>query len=358
MIHGPTPISSHRRVWRRSRPTPRLSDRISCSSFRALPMASSVSRPLWSLMHMLADFRCTRGLFGRRTHSCPPICDAGPPRALTEILRRSCCPICGPEWTDSSPTRRISACAPARCFFTSNRQAMNIELTPTEARIIGCLIEKQIMTPDQYPLSLNALVNACNQKSNREPVLDLDERTVQQTLDDLGRKHFVVEKSGFGSRVPKYQHRFCNTEYGTLKLDPQELAIVCELMLRGAQTPGELRSRAARMAPFTDVSEVEAALTRLSEREDGPFVVRLAREAGRRESRYAHLFSGEVAGGEVPGAEREAPTAADAARAATLSTPAETAFPDMRQEQRLARLEEEVRALRSELNDLRTRLGG
>jgi len=226
---------------------------------------------------------------------------------------------------------------------------MKIELTFIEARVIGCLIEKQITTPDQYPLSLNALVNACNQKSNRDPVLDLDERTVQQTLDDLGRKHFVVEKSGFGSRVPKYQHRFCNTEYGTLKLDPQELAIVCELLLRGPQTPGELRSRASRMASFTDVSEVEAALNRLSAREDGPFVVRLAREAGRRDSRYAHLFSGEVAGGSD---EAEVP------RSATLSTPAETAFPDMRQEQRLARLEEEVRALRAELTDLRTRLGG
>jgi uncharacterized protein YceH (UPF0502 family) len=234
---------------------------------------------------------------------------------------------------------------------------MKIELTFIEARVIGSLIEKQITTPDQYPLSLNALVNACNQKSNRDPVLDLDERTVQQTLDDLGRKHFVVEKSGFGSRVPKYQHRFCNTEYGTLKLDPQELAIVCELLLRGPQTPGELRSRAARMAPFTDVSEVEAALTRLSEREDGPFVVRLAREAGRRDSRYAHLFSGEVAVGD-DASETESLVRADVVRSTPLSTPAETAFPDMRQEQRLARLEEEVRALRAELNDLRTRLGG
>jgi len=246
---------------------------------------------------------------------------------------------------------------------------MRIDLTFIEARVIGCLIEKQITTPDQYPLSLNALLNACNQKSNRDPVLDLDERTVQQAVDDLGRKHFVVEKSGFGSRVPKYQHRFCNTEYGTLKLDPQELAIVCELLLRGPQTPGELRTRASRMAPFTDVSEVEAALTRLSEREDGlahgssgPFVVRLAREGGRRESRYAHLFSGEVAAGDVSGdAGGDAPrpqAGADAARPTPLSTPAETAFPDMRQEQRLARLEEEVRALRAELNDLRTRLGG
>ena len=244
---------------------------------------------------------------------------------------------------------------------------MKIELTTLEARVIGCLIEKQITTPDQYPLSLNALVNACNQKSNRDPVLELEERVVQQTVDGLGRKHLVVEKSGFGSRVPKYQHRFCNTEYGTLKFDPQELAIVCELLVRGPQTPGELRSRAARMAPFTDVSEVEAALTRLGDREDGPFVTRLAREPGRRDSRYAHLFSGEVAGG---GAEAEprrlgdpregygagsSEAAEGAARA--ISTP-ETAFPDMRQEDRLARLEEEVRALRAELDDLREKLGG
>jgi uncharacterized protein len=226
---------------------------------------------------------------------------------------------------------------------------VKIELTPLEARVIGCLIEKQITTPDQYPLSLNALVNACNQKSNRDPLMELDERSVQQTVDDLGRKHFVVEKSGFGSRVPKYQHRFCNTEYGTLKLDPRELAIVCELLVRGPQTPGELRSRAARMADFSDVSEVEDALTRLSEREDGPFVTRLAREPGRRDSRYAHLFSGPVEGG---GAER-GPVEPRSA----MPTP-ETAFPDMRQEERLERLENEVRALRAELNDLKTRLGG
>ena len=241
---------------------------------------------------------------------------------------------------------------------------MKIELTPIEARVIGCLIEKQITTPDQYPLSLNALVNACNQKSNRDPVLELEERIVQQTVDDLGRKHFVVEKSGFGSRVPKYQHRFCNTEYGTLKLDPQELAIVCELLVRGPQTPGELRSRAARMAPFTDVSEVEAALTRLSEREDGPFVTRLAREPGRRDSRYAHLFSGPVEGGgaeQHPGDARRGYTDVGHGAAveprSTIPTP-ETAFTDMRQEERLERLEDEVRALRAELNDLKTRLGG
>ena len=100
-------------------------------------------------------------------------------------------------------------------------------------------------------------------------MLELEERVVQQTVDDLGRKHLVVERSGFGSRVPKYQHRFCNTEFGTLKFDPLELAIVCELLVRGPQTPGELRTRAARMAPVGDVSEVEAALTQLSDRRTG-----------------------------------------------------------------------------------------
>src|SRR6201991_26246 len=129
---------------------------------------------------------------------------------------------------------------------------MSIQLTTIEARVIGCLIEKAITTPDQYPLSLNALVNACNQKSNRDPVMDVSESQVQATVDALSKKHFVVEKSGFGSRVPKYQHRFCNTEYGTLKFNPQELAIVCELLVRGPQTPGELRTRAARMADFSD----------------------------------------------------------------------------------------------------------
>src|SRR5579864_5503286 len=133
---------------------------------------------------------------------------------------------------------------------------MNIELSPIEARVIGCLIEKQITTPDQYPLSLHALLSACNQKSNREPVMELDQPTVQHTVDALSRKHFVLEKSGFGSRVPKYQHRFCNSEYGPLRFDSQELAVICELLLRGPQMPGELRSRASRMAPFTDVAQV------------------------------------------------------------------------------------------------------
>ena len=217
---------------------------------------------------------------------------------------------------------------------------MNIELSPLEARVIGCLIEKQITTPDQYPLSLNALVNACNQKSNRDPVMEVDEVTIQGTVDQLARKHFVVEKSGFGSRVPKFQHRFCNTEYGTLKLTAQELAIVCELLLRGPQTPGELRTRASRMAPFSEVGQVEAALESLRTREDGPFVVRLPREPGRRDSRYAHLFSGAVAVAAI----EDAPQTVAVANVAA-ETPA-----------RLDRLEEQVRRLREELDDMKRRL--
>ena len=222
---------------------------------------------------------------------------------------------------------------------------MRIELDPLEARVIGCMVEKQITTPDQYPLSLNALVSACNQKSNRDPVMSLDEPTVQRTLDALSRKHLVLERSGFGSRVPKYQHLFCNTEYGSLKFSAQELAIVCELLLRGPQTPGELRSRAGRMASFTDVSEVEAALQSLLERESGPLVARLPREPGRRESRYMQLF-----GGEPPAGALADDAAADGAGAENTAAAGEgDSLAD-----RVARLEEEVRQLRAELDELRS----
>jgi uncharacterized protein YceH (UPF0502 family) len=171
---------------------------------------------------------------------------------------------------------------------------LNIQLTVNEARVIGALIEKERTTPDQYPLSLHALTAACNQKSSREPVMNLDEGQVKETLDSLIKKRLVSEKTGFGSRVAKYQHRFCNTDFGDLKLSEQELGIICVLLLRGPQTPGELRIRTERLCRFNDVHETEAVLNNLIDREDGPFVVRLPREAGKREPRYAHLFSGDV----------------------------------------------------------------
>ena len=170
---------------------------------------------------------------------------------------------------------------------------MAVELEPLEARVIGCLIEKAVTTPDQYPLSLNALTNACNQKSNREPVMSLSQESVQEVIDDLSKKYLVSDKSGFSGRVKKYKHRFCNTEFGSLQFTSQEMGIVCALLLRGPQTPGQLRAHTQRLCSFTDMSEVETALTTLTRHEDGPFVTQLPREPGKRESRYAHLFCGD-----------------------------------------------------------------
>ncbi len=147
---------------------------------------------------------------------------------------------------------------------------MKIELTAVEARVIGCLIEKEVTTPDQYPLSLNALTNACNQKSNREPVMNLSESDVLDAVDQLIARRLVSDESGFNSRVSKYQHRFCNTEFGDLKLSTQEKGIVCCMLLRGAQTPGELRTRTNRLANFADVKEVETVLDRLASEETWP----------------------------------------------------------------------------------------
>lgn len=216
---------------------------------------------------------------------------------------------------------------------------MQTDLNPLEARVLGSLIEKQISTPDQYPLSLNALVNACNQKSNRDPVMNLGEADVQRAVDDLGRKHMVLERSGFGSRVQKYQQVFCNTEFGALKFTPQELALVCELLLRGPQTPGELRGRASRLAEFAAPGDVDAALAALAARQPHALVTRLPREAGRRDSRWAQLFTGPVdaAGADDP---PDSPAAAPASK------------PD-----RLAQLEEEVQQLRAEIEALRESFG-
>jgi uncharacterized protein YceH (UPF0502 family) len=214
---------------------------------------------------------------------------------------------------------------------------LNVELTENEARVIGALMEKAVTTPNQYPLSLNALTNACNQKSNREPVLSLDEETVQETVDELISRHLVSAKSGFGSRVAKYRHRFFNSEFG-FRFTDQDAAVVCVLLLRGPQTPGELRSRTERLCEFDDVRGVEETLRRLMDYEEGPFVMKLARERGRRESRYAHLFSGEPA----PVSTREPSDHA--------------ATPQRSRDQRLERLEEEVGALRRELEDIRRAL--
>lgn len=213
---------------------------------------------------------------------------------------------------------------------------MNIEFSANEARVIGCLIEKEITTPDQYPLSLNALTNACNQKTNRDPVLELPESTVQQTVDSLMRKHMVSDRSaGYGGRVAKYKHRFCNTEFGPLKFSKTELGVICVLLLRGPQTPGELRSRTARLCEFPDSDAVESTLAGLISREDGPFIARLPRAAGAREYRYAHLFSGAIES--VPQTEEAPPGGPEATGTA----------------QRLLQLEQSVAELRREVEALK-----
>jgi uncharacterized protein YceH (UPF0502 family) len=218
---------------------------------------------------------------------------------------------------------------------------MRIEMTPLQARIIGCLLEKEIITPEQYPLSLSALTNACNQKSSREPVLQLSETEVQEGLDELKQKHLVSDRTGFGSRVAKYQHRFCNVGFGALALTQQELAIICVLLLRGAQTPGELRSRTHRLCEFKDVHQTESVLIQLMQREDGPFVTRLEREPGKRESRYAHLFSGAVSD-DIERQEAPAERSEDRASADDQT--------------RIAKLENEVESLRHELAQIKQRL--
>jgi uncharacterized protein YceH (UPF0502 family) len=214
---------------------------------------------------------------------------------------------------------------------------VNLELSLIETRIIGCLIEKEKTTPDQYPLSLNALTNACNQKSNRDPVMNLSEGEVQQTVDELVKKHLVSSAGGASSRVTKYRHRFANTEFSQYQFNDREMGIVCVLFLRGPQTPGELRGRTNRLCEFNDIQQVEDTLEQLSTREDGPFVVKLPREPGRRESRYAHLFSGEVDISQLPTASEPVTRAEDTNRLDTL-------------EQRVNQLEVELAQLKELLS--------
>lgn len=210
---------------------------------------------------------------------------------------------------------------------------MSIELSPVEARVIGCLIEKEVTTPDHYPLTLNSLTTACNQKSNREPVLALSESDVLDTVEGLISRRLVSDESSFNSRVSKYQHRFCNTEFGDLQFSEQERGIICCMLLRGPQTPGELRTRTNRLASFSDVKEVEAVLEGLANRDAGALVVKLPREAGKRESRYQHLLSGEV------------DVEALASAAPAMSSPVNS--------DKLSELEAEVASLKEEVAELK-----
>ena len=212
-----------------------------------------------------------------------------------------------------------------------------IDLSLHEARVIGCLMEKAVLTPDQCPLTLNALMAACNQKSSREPVLALGRTTVERVGRDLHEKSLVTRDENLRTGVVKYRQRLCNTMFSDLTLAQDEYAVLCLLLLRGPQTPGELRARSARLHVFTDNGALVDTLLRLMDtaRERGPVVARLARVPGRRDHQYAHLLSGAIES--VPQDEASAQAEPRIGRRADL-------------EQRVAALELEVAALKRALS--------
>ena len=211
---------------------------------------------------------------------------------------------------------------------------MQVILTDIEARVLGSLIEKDITTPDYYPLSLNALVNACNQKNNREPVMTLDENAVRDALGTLQEKRLAGPASGADSRVTKYEHRLQEV----YNFDRREIAIICVLLLRGPQTPGELRGRTDRMYHFEALEDVVSTLDRLSHR-DPPLAAALPRQPGTKETRYMHLFSGEAP--QQVNVERTPPSAN-----ASIGSTAD----------RISALETEVASLRRELAEVHQQL--
>jgi len=166
-----------------------------------------------------------------------------------------------------------------------------ITLSAEQCRIIGVMLEKETTTPEQYPLSPNGILIGCNQKSSREPVMSLTEGDVQNVIDELVEMNQLMVDHKASSRVNKYFHRFCNTEFGSLQFTPQQRAVICVLLLRGPQTPGELRTRTNRLADFKDVSGVEVTLNELQELNGQILVKKLAKEPGKRDCRYVHLLS-------------------------------------------------------------------
>ncbi len=167
-------------------------------------------------------------------------------------------------------------------------------LTPEEARVIGCLMEKSVVTPDLYPLTLNSLTNACNQKSSRNPVMNMTQGEVQHTVRRLSEKNMVHIEENFKRGVEKYSHRFCNTRYSELQLDEAQFSIICLMLLRGPQTPGELRAHSGRLHTFADNSEVVLALEGLIDYHGNQLVVKLPRMAGRKDSEYTHQLCGPI----------------------------------------------------------------
>lgn len=232
---------------------------------------------------------------------------------------------------------------------------MLVTLTQYQARVIGVLLEKEVTTPEQYPLSLNSVTTACNQKSNREPVMELTEHQVQSTLDELYAKNLIFEQSG--SRATRYKHRFCNTEFSDLRFTPHQLAIICVMLLRGPQTPGELRTRAQRMAGFSSVEEVDTALMQLMDFNQEQLVVRLARVPGKRESRYAQQFYIDTDESVSHDSELDkSPQSITAQRPVESKTDNQNSQASTSHEHRLAELELTVAALREQVQVLQARV--
>lgn len=220
---------------------------------------------------------------------------------------------------------------------------MRIELTEKEARVIGCLMEKSVITPDVYPLTLNALTNACNQKSSREPVMSMTPGEVQATARSLESKRLVRVDENFRTQAAKYSQRLCNTPFSDWQLDPAQFAVITVLLLRGPRTPGELRANVGRLHSFADNEAVLETLQGLRDRDGGPLVVEMPKEPGRRDAQWRHLLSGDVAPRIVARAtEGMAPDEPAAARTAAGARPS--------LEARVAALEAEVAALRRQLD--------
>jgi hypothetical protein len=217
---------------------------------------------------------------------------------------------------------------------------MAFQLTDIEARVLGALVEKEITTPEYYPLSLNALVNACNQKSNRDPVMSLDEDAVRLALRSLSDQ-YLTRSAGTDSRVPKYEHRLSDM----FNFHRHEIAVLCVMLLRGPQTPGELRTRTDRMYSFEDLDSVHSALNLLMKREP-PLVALLPRQPGTKESRYANLFSGKA----VPGSQS---VSAEGDQESSRSTSSGPANRNTDQSAKIAALESQITILQSELADLK-----
>ncbi|MEM8769339.1 MAG: DUF480 domain-containing protein [Pseudomonadota bacterium] len=229
---------------------------------------------------------------------------------------------------------------------------MPLELTDREARVIGCLMEKSVITPDQYPLTLNALANACNQKSSRDPVMNLEPGEVLATIRALQDKHLVRSEENFRTQVEKFTHRLCNTPFSDYEFDPAQFAIITVLLLRGPRTPGELKANVGRLHTFADNAEVQATLETLRNREGGPVVAELPRTPGRRDSEYMHLLSGPVENavqGQGASSDRGASTQSSSVPA--VSAPRESEASTL--EARLTALEAEVASLKQELAALR-----